>query len=124
MGGDQMVFLFGLASVHAVVYRLAENVLFLGYLLIPQVRSSPSAWPGTSDELPRACLAGFPDVLAAMTVVIWLAARAPERKRQRPTTRGRSLTTAASRGHPEGLAKASLLSHDEDRALRQVQHAM
>jgi hypothetical protein len=29
MGDDEMVFLFGLGVVHAVAYRLSENVLVL-----------------------------------------------------------------------------------------------
>lgn len=35
MGGDEMVFLFGLGVVYAVAYRLSENVLVLWPLLIP-----------------------------------------------------------------------------------------
>ena len=89
MGGNEMVFLFGLGVVYAVAYRLSENVLVLWPLLIPL--GSLFAQLEAEDlvgELPWASVAGFADVLVAMAVVVWLAARS-ERRRERADIQGR-----------------------------------
>jgi membrane protease YdiL (CAAX protease family) len=83
MGADEMVFLFGLGVVYAVAYRLSENVLVLWPLLIPLGSFFAQLEAGDLvGELPWASVAGFADVLVAMTVVIWLAARSERRRRR------------------------------------------
>lgn len=82
MGGDEMVFLFGLGVVYAVAYRLFENMLVLWPLLIPLGSFFAQLEAGDLvGELPWASVAGFADVLVAMAVIVWLAVRS-ERKRR------------------------------------------
>jgi membrane protease YdiL (CAAX protease family) len=82
MGGVEMVFLFGLGVVYAVAYRLSENVLVLWPLLIPLGSFFAQLEAGDLvGELPWASVAGFADVLAAMAVVVWMAARSERRRR-------------------------------------------
>ena len=104
-----MVFLFGLGVVYAVAYRLTENVLVLWPLLTPlgsffaQLRSGDLA-----ETLPWTSIAGFADVLGAMVVVIWLAARR-ERRQQgtNPLTMRRSPSSDAVFPH-KTTSKASI----------------
>jgi hypothetical protein len=82
MGGDEMVFLFGLGVVYAVAYCLSENVLVLWPLLIPLGSFFAQLEAGDLvGELPWASVAGFADVLVAMAVVVWLALRSERRCR-------------------------------------------
>jgi hypothetical protein len=82
MVGTELWFLFGLGIVYAVAYRLVGNVLVLWPLLIP-VGSLFNNVQAGDITLPWASIAGFADVLAAMAVVVWLAAR---HQRRHPMT--------------------------------------
>ena len=74
MGGDEMLFLFGLGVVYAVAFRLVDNLLVLWPLLTPLGAFFNNLEAGDI-ELPWASIAGFADVLAVMGVVVWLAVR-------------------------------------------------
>jgi hypothetical protein len=80
MAVTDLWFLFGLGIVYAVAYRLVNNVLVLWPLLIPVGSLFNNVTSGDID-LPWASIAGFVDVLAAMAMIVWLAARY-ERRRQ------------------------------------------
>lgn len=74
MAASEMVFLFGLGVVYAIAYRLVQNIFVLWPLLTPV-----GAWFNNLEAgdivLPWASIAGFANILAAMAVIIWLAAR-------------------------------------------------
>jgi uncharacterized protein len=74
MGTAEMVFLFALGIVYAIAYRITENVLVLWPLLTP-IGSLFNNLEAGDIVLPWASIAGFANVLAAMAVVVWLAAR-------------------------------------------------
>jgi uncharacterized protein len=82
MGTAEMVFLFALGIVYAIAYRITENVLVLWPLLTP-IGSLFNNLEAGDIVLPWASIAGFANVLAAMAVVVWLAAR-----REQAATRG------------------------------------
>lgn len=71
---DELWFLFGLGIVYAVAYRLVENILVLWPLLTPLGALFNNLEAGDI-ELPWASIAGFADVLVAVAVVWWAAAR-------------------------------------------------
>jgi membrane protease YdiL (CAAX protease family) len=79
MAVTDLWFLFGLGIVYAVAYRLVNNVLVLWPLLIPVGSLFNNVTSGDID-LPWASIAGFVDVLAAMAMIVWLAARYERRQ--------------------------------------------
>jgi membrane protease YdiL (CAAX protease family) len=84
MGADEMLFLFGLGVVYAIVYRLTENVLILWPLLTPAGSFFNQLGSGDlAGELPWASIAGFANVLMVMAVGIWLTAGWERRTRRR-----------------------------------------
>jgi membrane protease YdiL (CAAX protease family) len=74
MGGEEMVFLFGLGVVYATAYRLVTNVLVLWPLLTPLGAFYNNVDAGDID-LPWASIAGFVDVAVLMALAIWLTHR-------------------------------------------------
>jgi membrane protease YdiL (CAAX protease family) len=74
MGGEEMVFLFGLGVVYATAYRLVTNVLVLWPLLTPLGAFYNNVDAGDID-LPWASIAGFVDVAVLMALAIWLTDR-------------------------------------------------
>jgi predicted Co/Zn/Cd cation transporter (cation efflux family) len=74
MGGEEMVFLFGLGVVYAIAYRLVTNVLVLWPLLTPLGAFYNNVDAGDID-LPWASIAGFVDVAVLMALAIWLTHR-------------------------------------------------
>jgi uncharacterized protein len=78
MAGSELVFLFGLGVVYAIAYRLVENIIVLWPLLTP-IGALFNSLEAGDIVLPWASIAGFANVLAAMAVVIWIAARRERR---------------------------------------------
>jgi uncharacterized protein len=74
MGGGELGFLFGLGVVYAIAYRLVENVLVLWPLLTP-IGAFFNNLEAGDIALPWASIAGFANILALMSVVLWLAFR-------------------------------------------------
>jgi uncharacterized protein len=74
MGGEGMVFLFGLGIVYSVAFALTRNVLVLWPLLTPLGSFFNTLSTGDID-LPWAAILGFADVLGLMAASIWLAHR-------------------------------------------------
>lgn len=81
MGGDEMLFLFGLGVVYAIAFRLVDNILVLWPLLTPLGAFFNNVEAGDI-ELPWASIAGFADILAVMAAVIWIAIRRERRHTQ------------------------------------------
>ena len=81
MGGDEMVFLFGLGVIYAVAFRLVGNVLVLWPLLTPMGAFFNNLSTGDI-RLPWASIAGFVDVAAVMATVVLLAMRHERRARR------------------------------------------
>jgi len=74
MGGDEILFLFGLGVVYAIAFRLVDNILVLWPLLTPLGAFFNNVQAGDI-ELPWASIAGFADILVVMAAVIWIAIR-------------------------------------------------
>lgn len=85
MGGDELVFLFGLGIVYAIAYRLVTNIVVLWPLLTP-IGALFNNLEAGDIVLPWASIAGFADVLAVMALIIWLAARHERRTATQPRT--------------------------------------
>jgi uncharacterized protein len=84
MGGNEMIFLFGLGIAYAVAYRITSNVLAVWPLLMPMGSFFNQLQSGAlSGQLPWMSMAGFGDVLALIAVAIFLAIR-HERRTARP----------------------------------------
>lgn len=86
MGGDEILFLFGLGVIYSIAFRLVDNILVLWPLLTPLGAFFNNLQAGDID-LPWASIAGFADVMAVMAVVIWLAVR-HDRRRVRNISEG------------------------------------
>jgi hypothetical protein len=84
MGAEEMLFLFGLAVVYAIAFRIVRNILVLWPLLTP-LGSFFNSLSSGDISLPWIAMLGFGEVLAAMAVVIWLAGR---RRGPQPSRRG------------------------------------
>lgn len=82
MGGDGMVFLFGLGVLYAVAFALVRNVLVLWPLLTPLGSFFNNLSRGDI-ELPWEAILGFADVLGLMVVAVWLGHRRLQRKNPR-----------------------------------------
>jgi membrane protease YdiL (CAAX protease family) len=80
MGGDEMLFLFGLGILYAIAYATVRNILVLWPLLIPFGSFYNNLTSG-SIVMPWAAILGFADVLALMATAVWLAARHDRRTR-------------------------------------------
>ncbi len=93
MGGNEMVFLFGLGVVYAVAFALVRNVLVLWPLLTPMGAFFNNLRSGDI-VLPWASIAGFADVLVVMAALLWLAAR-HQRKLSAPGAPAQLPTQAA-----------------------------
>ena len=78
MGGEGMIFLFGLGVVYAVPFAMVRNVLVLWPLLTP-LGSFFSNLNSGDIELPWEAILGFADVLGLMAAAIWLGHRRMQR---------------------------------------------
>lgn len=74
MGFEEMLFLFGLGVVYAIVFRLTSNILVLWPLLTPLGAFFNNLQAGDI-PLPWESILGFVDVAVVMGVAIWLAKR-------------------------------------------------
>jgi hypothetical protein len=71
MGGEEMLFLFGLGVVYAVAFALVRNVLVLWPLLTPLGSFFNNLNSGDID-LPWAAILGFAEVLGLMVAAVWV----------------------------------------------------
>ncbi|MDQ0755985.1 CPBP family intramembrane glutamic endopeptidase [Arthrobacter sp. B3I4] len=87
MGGEGMVFLFGLGVIYAVAYALTRNFLVLWPLLTP-LGSFFNNLNGGEIELPWESILGFADVLGLMAASVWLGHRMLRRSARRRAVAG------------------------------------
>lgn len=73
MPGSEMVFLFFIGVMFAVVFRLTTNIFILWPLFQPMGQLTTLIRDGLT--LPLLAALGFIEVLAVMIVLVWLAAR-------------------------------------------------
>jgi membrane protease YdiL (CAAX protease family) len=81
MGGEGMVFLFGLGVVYAVAFALVRNVLVLWPLLTP-LGSFFNNLSSGDIELPWEAILGFADILGIMAAAVWWGRRRVRKARQ------------------------------------------
>lgn len=74
MGGEEMVFLFGLGIVYAVVFAVARNILVLWPLLTPVGGFFATVKAGDI-TLPMEAILGFGDVFGLMLLAVFLVPR-------------------------------------------------
>jgi membrane protease YdiL (CAAX protease family) len=84
MGMNEMWFLFGLGIVYAASFRLTSNILVLWPLLTPLGAFFNNLQAGDI-QLPWEAILGFADVAVVMGVVIWLARRRIQKRRNTET---------------------------------------
>jgi len=78
---DEMVFLFFIGIMFAVVFRLTRSILILWPVFQPMGQLITLTQEGLS--LPLIATLGFIDVLAVILVFVWLAGRYHKRKKLR-----------------------------------------
>ena len=100
MGGEGMIFLYGLGVGYAVAFAMVRNVLVLWPLLTP-LGSFFNNLNSGEIELPWAAILGFVDVLGLMVASVWLGRRRLRRNRGRKTRR--AAVAGTPEAHPEGL---------------------
>jgi hypothetical protein len=97
MGADELVFLFGLGVVYALVFAVSGHAVVLWPLLTPLGAFYNNLRSGDID-LPWASIAGFVDVLALMALAVWLGHRHERRaRRQAPPTLPEGVLASTSR---------------------------
>ena len=83
MGGEEMVFLFGLGLVYAVAFALARNILVLWPLLTPVGGFFATVKAGDV-SLPMEAILGFADVFGLMLLAVFLVTRWQRRHARQP----------------------------------------
>jgi membrane protease YdiL (CAAX protease family) len=80
MGGNEMLFLFGLGVVYAIAFAVIRNIIVLWPLLLP-LGSFYSNLRGGGIQMPWEAILGFADVLGLMLATIWFTAKRERRLR-------------------------------------------
>jgi hypothetical protein len=97
---DEMVFLFFIGVMFAVVFRLTKNV----FILWPVFQPMGQLVTLINDKLtlPFISTLGFVDVLVAMLILVWLAGRYYRKQHQTENTgsQRRAVRQAEDRSHP------------------------
>jgi hypothetical protein len=99
MGGDEMLFLFGLGVVYAIAFRLVDNILVLWPFLTPLGAFFNNVQAGDI-ELPWASIAGFADILVvaigALTAALYRPLFTEPATLQDPAAPDRELATTTT----------------------------